>query len=66
MKKYREQKNDYHNKPFTKKEKARRRLQELTFLEEQRQPRVRRNGVEITKTKRYETNTYTITRQGRQ
>jgi hypothetical protein len=56
MKKYREQKNDYHNKPFTKKEKARRRLQELTFLEEQRQPRVRRNGVEITKTKRYETN----------
>tara|TARA_R100000951_G_C2581664_1_gene162143 strand:- start:311 stop:478 length:168 start_codon:yes stop_codon:yes gene_type:complete len=49
---YRDELNDFYNKPFTKKEKARRRLQELNLLEEQRPPRVRRNGREITD-KRY-------------
>ena len=49
MKKYRDEINDYYNAPFTKKEKIRRHLQELTELEEQRKPRVRRNGVEISK-----------------
>tara|TARA_R110001632_G_scaffold197285_1_gene319456 strand:+ start:295 stop:459 length:165 start_codon:yes stop_codon:yes gene_type:complete len=47
---YRDELNDFHNKPFTKKQKDRKRRQELTFLEEQRPPRVRRNGIEITKT----------------
>ena len=46
---YRDELNDYYSKPFTKKEKARQRLQETTLLEEKRPPRVRRNGVEITK-----------------
>ena len=49
---YRDELNDFYNKPFTKKEKARRRTQELTLLEEQKPPRVRRNGLEITD-KRY-------------
>ena len=42
-----------HAKAITKKEKLRKRRQLNTFLEEERQPRVRRNGVEITKNKIY-------------
>tara|TARA_R110000796_G_scaffold104450_1_gene214278 strand:+ start:253 stop:414 length:162 start_codon:yes stop_codon:yes gene_type:complete len=50
MEKYREQETNRYKHKRTKKQKDRKRRQQLTFLEEQRPPRVRRNGIEITKT----------------
>ena len=51
MRQFKPSKGLKHAKAVTKKEKLRRKRQLNTFLEEQRLPRVRRNGVEITKTK---------------
>tara|TARA_R110000744_G_scaffold168982_1_gene286791 strand:+ start:585 stop:746 length:162 start_codon:yes stop_codon:yes gene_type:complete len=41
-----------HAKAITNTEKLRKKRQLNTFLEEQRPPRVRRNGIEITKTQK--------------
>tara|TARA_R110000803_G_scaffold200577_1_gene264975 strand:+ start:2200 stop:2526 length:327 start_codon:yes stop_codon:yes gene_type:complete len=49
MRQFKPLKGQKHIKPSNKNQKARKRLQKVTRIEEQRKPRVKRNGVLITK-----------------
>jgi hypothetical protein len=49
MRQFKPLKGQKHTKPSNKNQKARKRLQKVTRIEEQRKPRVKRNGALITK-----------------